>query len=217
MVERFRRQLKAAITCHADDSWTDSLPAVLLGIRAAWKEDLRTTPAELLYGEPIRLSGEFLARQPTTKTDPTSCIARLRHYFGNLRPTLLTRHGERRTFVFKDLATCSHVFIRHDAMKGSLQPAYDGPFEVISRHARHFDVRVRGRVVPVSMDRIKPAYMFHTGDHEDQETTAAENQISDDRDDAPATAPALTTRITRSGRHVRFPDFLQCRAVDACT
>lgn len=217
MVERFRRQLKAAITCHADDSWTDSLPAVLLGIRAAWKEDLWTTPAELVYSKPIRLPGEFLAKQSTTTTDRTSCIVRLRCYFGNLRPTPATRHGERRTFVFKDLATCLHVFVRHDAMKGSLQPAYDGPFEVVSRHARHFDVRVRGRVVPVSMDRIKPAYTFHAGDHDDRETTAAENQISDDRDDAPATAPTLTTRITRTGRHVRFPDFLQCRAVDACT
>lgn len=207
MVERFHRQLKAAITCHADDSWIDSLPAVLLGIRAAWKEDLWTTPAELVYSKPIRLPGEFLAKQSTTTTDRTSCIVRLRCYFGNLRPTPATRHGERRTFVFKDLATCLHVFVRHDAMKGSLQPAYDGPFEVVNRYARHFDVQVRGRIVPVSVDRIKPTYTFQTDDHDDRQTTAAYDQTNDDRDDTLTTAPAPTTRVTRSGRRVHFPDF----------
>ncbi|XP_029162232.1 uncharacterized protein K02A2.6-like [Nylanderia fulva] len=35
MVERFHRQLKAAIKCHQEDRWTEVLPTVLLGIRAA--------------------------------------------------------------------------------------------------------------------------------------------------------------------------------------
>jgi len=35
MVERFPRQLKAAIKCHASSRWTQMLPTVLLGIRAA--------------------------------------------------------------------------------------------------------------------------------------------------------------------------------------
>ncbi|KAL1448593.1 hypothetical protein WDU94_009822 [Cyamophila willieti] len=46
MVERIHRQLKAAIKCHENDSWTDVLPSVLLGLRAAWREDLKTTCAE---------------------------------------------------------------------------------------------------------------------------------------------------------------------------
>ena len=47
MVERLHRQLKAAIKCHQNNRWTEALPTVLLGIRAAWREDLqvrRTTP-----------------------------------------------------------------------------------------------------------------------------------------------------------------------------
>ncbi|XP_037877338.1 uncharacterized protein K02A2.6-like [Bombyx mori] len=49
LVERFRRQLKAAITCHADANWTETLPLVLLGIRTAFKEDLQTSSAELIH------------------------------------------------------------------------------------------------------------------------------------------------------------------------
>ena len=35
LVERFHRQLQAAIKCHAEDKWTESLLIVLLRIRAA--------------------------------------------------------------------------------------------------------------------------------------------------------------------------------------
>ncbi|XP_071575188.1 uncharacterized protein [Temnothorax nylanderi] len=60
MVERFHRQMKAAIKCHETTDWTEVLPIVLMEIRAAWKEDLDATPAELVFGEPIRLPGQFL-------------------------------------------------------------------------------------------------------------------------------------------------------------
>ncbi|KAI5734812.1 hypothetical protein M8J77_010696 [Diaphorina citri] len=61
MVERLHRQLKAAIKCHHTARWTDILPTVLLGIRAAWRDDFKASCAELVYGEPLRLPGEFLA------------------------------------------------------------------------------------------------------------------------------------------------------------
>ncbi|KAI5731027.1 hypothetical protein M8J77_003513 [Diaphorina citri] len=61
MVDRLHRQLKAAIKCHHTDRWTDILPTVLLGIRAAWRDDFKASCAELVYGEPLRLPGEFLA------------------------------------------------------------------------------------------------------------------------------------------------------------
>ena len=45
MVERFHRQLKAALMCHPDMSWVQSLPLVLLGIRKSFKDDLNACPA----------------------------------------------------------------------------------------------------------------------------------------------------------------------------
>lgn len=50
MVERFHRQLKAAIKCHKTEAWTEVLPVILLGIRAAWKEYIGATFAEMTYG-----------------------------------------------------------------------------------------------------------------------------------------------------------------------
>ena len=55
MVERFRRQLKAAISAVDELRWTDVLHTALLGIRTALKSDLQVSSAELLYGQPLRL------------------------------------------------------------------------------------------------------------------------------------------------------------------
>ncbi|GFY68277.1 uncharacterized protein TNIN_217591 [Trichonephila inaurata madagascariensis] len=45
--------------CHENESWTRSLPIILLGLRTIWRADFEATPAELLYGESIRLPCDF--------------------------------------------------------------------------------------------------------------------------------------------------------------
>ena len=60
MVERFHRQLKAAIMAHeSPNPWTITLPPVLLGVRSAVKELLGRSAAEMIYGTTLRLPGEF--------------------------------------------------------------------------------------------------------------------------------------------------------------
>jgi len=108
------------------------LPTVLLGIRAAWREDLQVTAVELVYGEMLRLPGQFLTQQPIENpNDGTNFVKELRRHFDNLRPIDSTRHGERRPFVFKDLKTANQVFVRREGPKA--MPPYDGPFSVVKR------------------------------------------------------------------------------------
>ena len=69
MVERFHRQLKAAIMAHeSPNPWTITLPAVLLGVRSAVKERLGRSAAEMIYGTTLRLPGEFTNSTPSTPT-----------------------------------------------------------------------------------------------------------------------------------------------------
>ncbi|XP_011258800.2 uncharacterized protein LOC105252873 [Camponotus floridanus] len=77
MVERFHRSLKSAIRCYATIEWIDVLPTVLLGLRASVKEDLKTSAAELVYGTPIRLPGEFFIDEDPPE-DPQIFIEKLR-------------------------------------------------------------------------------------------------------------------------------------------
>lgn len=164
MVERLHRQLKAALKCHEEDRWTDNLPWVMLGIRSAWKEDIKATSAELVYGTTLRLPGEYLS-PPTSTPDSTSeYVSRLRQRLQMLRPTRPTRHGQKDVFVFKDLATCSHVFVRHDAVRTPLQQPYDGPYEIIARHEKYFTILRIGKRVVVSIDRLKPAFILDSTD-----------------------------------------------------
>jgi len=84
-------------------------------------------------------------------------VKELRRHFDELHPIDGTRHGER-PFVFKDLK--KHVFLRHDGPKGMLQLFYDGPFTVISRNHKNFSICIHDKNTTVSIDRIKPAYLF---------------------------------------------------------
>lgn len=78
LVERFHRQLKAAIMRHAKDDWYEVLPVVLLGIRTDWKEDTSPSFAELVYREPLRLPSDLFNTSPTEVTDYSDFLFCLR-------------------------------------------------------------------------------------------------------------------------------------------
>ncbi|XP_055947014.1 probable serine/threonine-protein kinase MARK-C [Argiope bruennichi] len=54
-IERLHRTLKAAIRCHNCIRWTESLPTVLMGLRASLRDDFSFTIAEMVFGKSIKL------------------------------------------------------------------------------------------------------------------------------------------------------------------
>ena len=147
MVERFHRQLKAALKAQPNPlSWMDYLPLVLLGIRTALKEDLSATAAEMVYGTTLRLPGEFFTPSSTPAlADPTDYVSKLKSHFQNVRP-ISPRAAQRTSHISDGLATCTHVFVRHDGVRKPLQAPYGGPFRVISRTDKHFTVALQAQV-----------------------------------------------------------------------
>ncbi|KMQ89105.1 pol polyprotein [Lasius niger] len=133
---------------------------VMMGIRAAYKEDLHATPAELVYGETLRLPGEFLQESQETTNNESDFIRRLKQAMEKLRPQPIKRHGTPAIFEHKDLETSSHVFLRHDAPTRALQPTYEGPYEVLNRLEKIYKLRINGKTVHVAKDRLKPAYIL---------------------------------------------------------
>ncbi len=118
-------------------SWMDSLPLVMLGIRTALKEDVRCTAAEMVYGSSLQLPGEFFTPSPATELDPSSYVSRLKLCMRQMQPSPPSQ-STRSSFVSDQLTTCTHVFVRHDAVRKPLRPPYDGPYLVLERHDKYF-------------------------------------------------------------------------------
>ena len=160
MVERFHRQLKAALKAQPHPQhWTISLPMVLLGVRTALKVDLGCTAAELVYGTSLRLPGVFFLTSASLSTpDPTTYVTSLKSMMQTLHATP-PRTNLRPSYVSPSLSLCSHVFIRHDAVRTPLQTPYDGPYKVLDSSPKYFTVDIKGRRRTISLDRLKPAYI----------------------------------------------------------
>ena len=160
LVERFHRQLKSALKCLPDTThWTKALPLVLLGIRTTIKQDLKCTPAELVYGTTLRLPGEFFTTNTTNISDPSTYVTHLKTFMQQIQPVSTRHHQHRRTYVNTDLSACPFVFVRYDGVKRSLQAPYDGPFRVVKRTNKHYTLDISGQLKVVSLDRLKPAYI----------------------------------------------------------
>ncbi|KAL1447861.1 hypothetical protein WDU94_015627 [Cyamophila willieti] len=161
LVERSHRTLKAALMCRlnfSSDSWTLELPAVLLGLRASYKEDLQASPANLVYGTTLRLPGEYF-EDPNSNIAVSDYAKKLHNIFENLRPKQTAWHTNIKPFVHPHLDTCTHVYVRVDATKSSLQRPYTGPHRVVSRSDKTFKIIIGTRQTVVSRDRVKPAFL----------------------------------------------------------
>ena len=151
--------MKAALRASLTDSnWLDKLPWVILGLRTAPKEDLRSSSAELVFGQPLRVPGDFLPKS----MEPWSASAQRASQLDGARnfasaPT--ARHGVPASRVPPELQSAGYVFIRHDGHRAPLRPPYDGPLRVIEAGAKNFMVDMGGKPECVSVDRLKPAHL----------------------------------------------------------
>ena len=161
MVERFHRQLKAAIMAHeSPNPWTITLPAVLLGVRSAVKERLGRSAAEMIYGTTLRLPGEFTKQYNVdANTDLENYSDKLCIAMSRLRLCPPRDTQQHNIFQFKKIATCTHVFLHRIAIAPPLTAPYDGPYKVVARSGRVMKILVKGKVETVSLDHVKPAHM----------------------------------------------------------
>lgn len=160
MVERFHRQFKASLKARSDTvHWSTELPIVLLGIRAAVKEDLKCSAADLVYGQSLRLPGEFFVKNPSTESmDTNDVIEKLRTTMQNLIPVDTRKSTQSDIFIPKTLENCEFVFIRIDKVRSPLTNPYEGPYKVIRRLRKSYVIDLKGKSVTVSIDRLKPAF-----------------------------------------------------------
>jgi hypothetical protein len=118
---------------------------VLLGIRAAPKEDSSISAAEVVYGVPLALPGQAQAPDRPDSVEGAKIPLRDRSYADAVR-----QH------VVRDAA---YVYVREGPAGGPFQAAYRGPYRVLGRSEKVYKLQIGDRIENVSADRLKP----HTG------------------------------------------------------
>ena len=137
---------------------------VLLGIRTAWRVELDASPAELTFGTALHLPGEFVESSGKNFVD-SDFLSNLQKQMNNLTPIQTTNHATRRQErVPTSLDSAKFVFVRRDARAPPLTRPYTGPFRVITRHEKYFEIDMNGKKDTVSVDRLKPAFIEETTD-----------------------------------------------------
>ncbi|UYV77679.1 hypothetical protein LAZ67_15001900 [Cordylochernes scorpioides] len=185
LVERLHRQIKAAI--------------VLLGIRTSYKEDLKCTAAEMVFGTTLNLPADLLTNSEFKNPDPSNFAAQLKNYMSRIRPQPTRQTKQNNIFSHKYLDTCSHVFVRKDFVKRALSPPYEGPFPVVSRSSKTFTVKINDQNKVISVNRLKPAFIENT-----PQSFHDSSILPPMPDGAEETTPKTSSYTTRYGRHVRF-------------
>jgi hypothetical protein len=138
MVERTHGQLKAALRARlAGSRWPEHLPWVLLGLRTAPQEDSGILAAELVYGAALALPAEFLSTGERPATDFLKMVQQVE-------------------MPASGLLQASQVYVRRGGTLTPLSSLYVGPYEVLERADKFFQIAVGGREEMVSIDRLKP-------------------------------------------------------------
>ncbi|XP_075150856.1 uncharacterized protein LOC142224964 [Haematobia irritans] len=159
MVERFHRQLKDALRASGNiNNWSEVLPMVLLGIRSNIKEDLKHSPAELVYGQGLRLPGELVAPVNNSCDNADIMIRKIREYFSSVRSKVMHHNKNIPHYMPESLFNCEYVFLKVQRPSGLHQP-YEGPFKVLERRNNTFDISYGDVIKNVHVDLLKPAYV----------------------------------------------------------
>ena len=92
----------------------------MLGLKTMPKDDLGTSPADLVFGSPLTVPGEFVGHGQGEPVPELLC--RLRDNVADLRPVPPVHHASPTTSSPTSLFSAKFVFIRHNGHKSPLQP-----------------------------------------------------------------------------------------------
>ncbi|XP_064468603.1 uncharacterized protein LOC135381147 [Ornithodoros turicata] len=113
---------------------------------------------ELVYGTSLRLPGDLIsAAVDPVAVPPAGYVSRLRDTMNALRPSPTRTPRPATGFQHPALETCSHVFLRCDAVRKPLQRPYSRPHGVQHRASTHYTILVREQTV--ALERLKPAFL----------------------------------------------------------
>ena len=152
MIERFHRQMKEGLRAReCGTAWIEHLPWVLLGLRAAPKEESGVSAAEAVFGRQLVLPGQAQDQVGSVEHQRADC--------GEFRPAIPAREVKKPCSRPSVLKGAEFVYVRENFSQGTFSKQYSGPYRVLEHTQKVYKLQVGDRVETVSADRLKP----HTG------------------------------------------------------
>ncbi len=154
LVERFCQQLKASLRsllCGVD--WLTHLPWVMLGLRISPKEDVALSSAELVFGSPLVIPGQFLEDKEIPATTLVDMVQQAALPSGF--PTRPLPAGTKTASIPKGLLEATFVYLWRDGNWPPLAQCTRGHSQSWPG-ARRFSAKIGTREVSVSIDCLKP-------------------------------------------------------------
>ena len=114
MVEKWHRHVKAELmSCGFNTPWFYTLPTVMLGLRTAVRLDTGLSPAEMVYGQVLKIQGDF-CNYLEPEVDSGTFMQGFRRYLKEVKPVPVPHKTklsslQQKPFYYKDLDTCTHV------------------------------------------------------------------------------------------------------------
>ena len=160
LCERYIKTIKTALTAKLDrNHWTRYVPLIILSINNMYKEDLKSSSAELVFGQTLRLPGDLCYDTPKPRVSyPSDMLLAMRKFANACKPTDTRVAPLTSEHMPHILQTCTHIYIRNDPIKANLTPTYDGPFFVVSRTNKTFHVLRNNTLYAVAINNVKPAF-----------------------------------------------------------
>ena len=158
---------RVSITSSRPRSW----PGPTLGIRTAWRTELDCSPAELVYGTLLTVPGLLVGDQPQVQDQEllsSEFVQDLLSRMDQLKPTEMVHHAVPKIQIPPSIAEADLVYVRTDAVRQPLVRPYTGPYRVIGKSAKYFTVLKSGRPDNISLDRLKPAFLFENNNIESE-------------------------------------------------
>ena len=107
-------------------------------------------------GTTLRLPGEFTQKYTAdAHTNLDNYSDKLRVAMSRLRLCPPRDTHQKNIFQYKEIDTCTHVYLRRIAIAPPLTAPYDGPYKVIVRSGRVMKILIKGEVETVSLYGIR--------------------------------------------------------------
>ena len=188
-------------------NWSDILPIILLGIRTTLKGGLQCTAAELVYGTTLRLPGEIFDSITASDAVPDPCnyVNRLRAAMQQLKAVPPRQH-QNKTYgsimIYQTVIMLLFVEIQYASLFSNRTMVLIR--YILSRADKHFTLDVNGKKAVISLDRLKPAYLYLPLSTSFPDPPQYKDLVTDHSTKRMSTGHTTT----RSGRRVHWPKHL---------